>query len=119
MNNGTIELVGMKFHAFHGCLESERINGNTFFVDFKANVNMSAAASSDLLKDTLDYGPIYDLIAAEMAIPSKLIEHVAGRIVAAIAAAHPGLDFEISICKHNPPVAGPCACSKVTLRSAK
>lgn len=31
---GAIELTGMEFHAYHGCLESERTEGNTFIVDF-------------------------------------------------------------------------------------
>ena len=31
----TIELTGMEFHAFHGCLEQERKEGNTFVVDFR------------------------------------------------------------------------------------
>ena len=32
---GVMELNGMEFHAFHGCLESERREGNLFVVDFK------------------------------------------------------------------------------------
>ena len=34
--DGIIELEGMEFHAYHGCLEKERREGNTFLVDFHA-----------------------------------------------------------------------------------
>ena len=54
--NGTLELEGMEFHACHGCLGHEKMAGNLFTVDFKATVDMSAAASSDSLEDALDYG---------------------------------------------------------------
>lgn len=113
---GTIELIGMEFHAFHGCLPEERRDGNLFTVDFRCTVDMGAAVESDELSDTLDYASIYDIVAAEMEIPSNLLEHVAGRIVKAIALAHPEiLEFSVSVAKHNPPVAGVAASSKVTI----
>lgn len=113
--NGIIELEGMVFHAYHGCLESERRDGNTFIVDFRAEADLSAAAASDRLEDTFDYSVIYDLIAAEMAKPSNLLEHVAGRIADAISGAFPTLRFSVRVSKRNPPVAGPASWSKVTL----
>ena len=42
-----MELSGMEFHAFHGCLESEKKEGNLFVVDFKARYHLGAAARSD------------------------------------------------------------------------
>ena len=107
----TIELTGMEFHAFHGCLESERKEGNTF-LDFKK------AAKSDDLKDTPDYSKVYDIVAAEMAKPSNLLENVAARIVDAIERA--GLGFwyiQVRVSKKNPPVGGVCAWSSVTATS--
>ena len=38
---GTIELEGMQFRAYHGCLETEKIAGNDFVVDFKFNCSYS------------------------------------------------------------------------------
>ena len=84
--SGILELEGMEFHAFHGVLEHEKIEGNLFIVDFKGEVDMSKAAESDLLEDTLNYALIYDAVAKQMQTPSELLEHVAGRIVRAIAA---------------------------------
>ena len=55
-----------------------------------------------------------------MAVPSDLLEHVAGRIVRAIAAEFPQFErFSIRISKHNPPVDGPVEWSRVTLKYEK
>ena len=117
MNNGIIELEDMRFWAHHGCLESERKKGNLFLVDFSGEVDMSKAAQSDDLNDTVNYAAIYELIKSEMNTPSNLLEHVAGRIVKAIAAEFPQFEkFSIKVSKHNPPVGGPVEWSRVTLR---
>ena len=113
---GTIELEGMEFHAYHGCLASEKATGNTFTVDFKGEYEMGKAAISDRLEDALDYGRIYDIVAREMAQPSDLLEHVAGRIVRAIEAEIPELsDFSVRVSKQRPPVQGVCAWSRITM----
>ena len=115
--NGTIELEGMEFHSFHGCLESERREGNLFTVDFRACLDLGKAAATDSLEDTLDYGRIYDIVAGQMQIPSDLIENVAGRIISAISDEFPWLDdFSVRVSKRNPPVSGRAAWSRVTLR---
>ena len=113
---GIIELEGMEFHAFHGVLEHEKLEGNLFIVDFKGEVDMSKAAESDQLEDTLNYALIYDAVAKEMKTPSELLEHVAGRIIKAIAADCPQLEsFSVRVSKKQPPVAGPVHWSRVTL----
>ena len=98
---GTLELTGMKFHAFHGCLDFEKIQG---------------ARKSDKLDNTLDYSKIYDLIKKEMSIPSSLIENVAGRIMASISESFPNLEhFTIKLSKLCPPVNGPADKASITL----
>ena len=51
--DGIIELDGMEFHAYHGCLEKERREGNTFVVDFHAETELKKAVKSDDLGKTL------------------------------------------------------------------
>lgn len=107
----------MEFHAFHGCLPEERRDGNLFVVDFDCEYEISAAAQSDCLEDTLDYGSIYDIVAAQMAVPSNLLEHVAARIASAIESEHPEIEhFSIKVSKKNPPVSGKAAWSSVTIK---
>ena len=111
-----IELTGMEFRAFHGCLPEERKNGNLFIVDFRCDYDISAAAESDALEDTLDYSAIYDIVRREMETPSNLLENVAGRIAAAISAAFPELEhFYIKVSKRNPPVGGKARWASVSL----
>ncbi len=121
MNNiGTIELEGMEFKAYHGCLEQEKVRGNVFTVDFRGELDLSAAAQSDNLNDTLNYGEIYEIVAYEMSIPSELLENVAGRIVKAIEAQFPQLiSFSVRVSKKRPPVDGVAQWSRVTLSHSR
>jgi len=113
---GIIELEEMRFWAYHGCLEDEKKNGNLFLVDFKGETDMRAAAESDRLGDTVNYGEVYETVKAEMEKPSELLEHVAGRIVKAIAGRFPEFArFSVRVSKRRPPVGGPVQWSRVTL----
>ncbi len=115
-NIGVIELEGMEFKAYHGCLEQEKVRGNSFTVDFRGELDLSAAAESDLLSDTLNYGEIYEIVADEMSIPSELLENVAARIVKAIEQKFPELvSFSVRVSKKRPPVDGVAQWSRVTL----
>lgn len=114
---GEIELLGMEFLAYHGCLESEKELGGDFSVDFKARLDIGKAASSDRLEDTLDYSRVYSVISSEMSVRSDLLEHVAGRIRHAIETEFPDIpEFEIRVCKKHPPVGGKAALACVTLK---
>ena len=113
---GIIELEEMRLWAFHGCLESERRNGNLFLVDFRGELDMRKAAESDSLEDTVNYGLVYDLVKEEMRVPSDLLENVAGRIVRRIAERFPEfVRFSVRVSKRRPPVEGPVQWSRVTL----
>ena len=119
-NIGVIELEGMEFKAYHGCLEQEKVRGNCFTVDFRGELDLTAAAKSDNLDDTLNYADIYDIIADEMSIPSELLENVAGRIVEEIEKRFPQLQsFSIRVSKKKPPVEGVAQWSRVTLFSRR
>lgn len=115
--NGIIELTGMEFYAYHGCLPSERREGARYLVDFSCGYDITAAAESDRLEDTLDYSEIYNIVAREMSVPSNLLENVAARIVGAIRRAHPELgEFSVKVSKECPPVDGNAAWSSVTVQ---
>lgn len=104
---GTIELKGLQFHAYHGCFDFEREEGTDYIVDFEAELDISKAAETDRLEDTLDYGHVCDIIAEQMDIPSNLLEHVAGRIIAAVRKEYPEVGhISLRITKKYPPVEG-------------
>lgn len=115
-----MELEGMEFRAYHGCLEREKTVGNDFIVDFRGEMDMSAAAESDDLHDTVNYAEIYDVIKEEMARPSDLLENVAGRIVKAIEEKFPQFaSFSVRVSKKRPPVEGIVQWSRVTMHYKK
>lgn len=106
----------MKFHANHGCLPVERLEGAEYLVDFSCDRDIREAAVSDRLEDTLDYSRVYDIVAGQMALPSNLLENVAWRISEALRAEFPDLEhFSVRVTKLLPPVSGDCASSSVTL----
>jgi dihydroneopterin aldolase len=106
----------MEFRAHHGCLQHEKVAGNEFVVDFRGDLDMAAAAESDNLEDAVNYALIYDVVAREMAQPSNLLEHVAGRIVKTLAAEFPQfVSFSVRVSKRRPPVEGIVQWSRITL----
>ena len=114
----SIELKKMIFHAYHGVLEQEQISGNTFHVDLKLFLNLDKAILTDNLNDTLNYANVFDLVKKEMAIPSHLLEHAAGRIIQKIRQAYPFIQkIEIRLAKLNPPVEGEIGEAAVRIES--
>ena len=104
---GTILLENMKFYAFHGVLPEERIVGNTYSVTVKFTFDFSKAAKSDNLDETINYAEVYELVKGEMQQKSKLIEHVAQRILDRILLQFPQIKLlEVQLSKHHPPVSG-------------
>ena len=99
-----IIITNLAVRAFHGVFPEERRLGNNFTVNAVLRSDFRPALTSDRLDDTLDYGAACDVIVSEMATPSALLEHVAGRIINALHTRFPQLaGGEITITKHNPP----------------
>lgn len=104
-----IHLENVRFHAFHGVLVQERQVGGDFLLSLRVGYPMTKAVESDEVDDTLDYAALYALAKREMVIPSKLLEHVAGRIVRAISEAFPEVtSVDLKLTKVNPPMGADC-----------
>lgn len=112
----TITLETMKFHAFHGVMNEERIIGGSFLADISYTINTTATETDDV-KDTISYADIYNLVKDEMMKPSQLIEHVAGRIIKTIGHQFPQIEkLTVKISKQNPPVNGEVEKATVTIK---
>jgi dihydroneopterin aldolase len=86
--------------------EEARIGGN-YTVDVTIDTDFSRAAASDELIDTVDYCAVQQIVADEMGIRSKLIEHVGQRIVSRIKKELQGvLNLRVEIHKLSPPIDG-------------
>jgi dihydroneopterin aldolase len=102
-----IELKDIRFHAFHGVIPQERLTGNSFTVNIRLAAPLHKAVATDNPADTISYAEVFRLTAIEMNIASSLLEHVAGRIMTAIKLRFPQVtSLEVSVAKHNPPIAG-------------
>ena len=76
-----IELRGLTVRGNHGVFEHERRDGQDFVVDITVWIDLAAAAASDDLADTFDYGVLAERAAAVVAGPSRdLIETVSAEI---------------------------------------
>jgi 7,8-dihydroneopterin aldolase/epimerase/oxygenase len=76
-----IELRGLKVRGNHGVFEHERRDGQDFVVDVTVWMDLTAAARSDDLADTLHYGELAQNVAAIVGgEPCDLIETVAARV---------------------------------------
>lgn len=100
-----IYLRNVRFHAFHGVLPQEGIVGNDYLVNLVLDYDFSSAMQTDELQGTLNYAEVYQKVKEEMAVPSKLLEHVAGRIAHRLFSDFPEIQkLQLSITKVNPPM---------------
>ena len=100
-----IYLRNVRFHAFHGVLPQEGIVGNDYLVNLVLDYYFSSAMKTDDLQGTLNYAEVYQKVREEMAVPSKLLEHVAGRIAHRLFSDFPEIQkLQLSITKVNPPM---------------
>ncbi|MFI2741680.1 dihydroneopterin aldolase [Zhouia sp. PK063] len=104
---GKIRVTNIQVYAYHGCLVEEGKIGSDYRVDVEVSANLQPSAISDNLQDTVDYVLINRIVKDEMAIRSKLLEHVAQRIInrifneVSIANA-----ATVEVSKINPPIGG-------------
>lgn len=103
----TIEVNGIKLYAHHGCLEEEGKIGGYYEVDVHMRTNFTEAALHDELSLTIDYVEVNAIVKEEMAIRSKLIEHVGQRIVSRIHQEIKGVEgLRLKVTKICPPING-------------
>jgi dihydroneopterin aldolase len=76
-----IELRGLIIRGNHGVFDHERKDGQDFVVDITLWIDLAAAAASDELADTVDYGALAQRAAAIVGGPARnLIETVAAEV---------------------------------------
>ena len=104
---GTIKLQNIRTFSFHGCLEEEAKIGSDYRVDLEIKTDLRKSSVSDNLKDTVDYVLLNKIVVEEMAIRSKLLEHVAERILSRIFKEVPAISrILLAVSKINPPIGG-------------
>ncbi len=117
----TVSLNEMRFYAYHGALEQERIVGGEYAVSLNMKVDAAQRAIfDDDLSAAVNYAEAYDLVRREMNQPSALLEHIAGRILSAVFEQFPTVtEAEVCIRKNNPPMGASGKGASVTLRAER
>lgn len=110
-----IVVTGIRGHGRHGVFDHERRDGQEFAVDVELEVGTTAAARSDDLADTVDYGQVaiavHALIVGE---PVDLVETLAERVADACLAF--GGVHAVSVTVHKPSAPIPVPFDDVQLR---
>ena len=102
-----IVLENIKIYAFHGCMKEETRIGSDYIVNLNVKADLQDAAISDRLEDTVNYVDLLKIVNEEMAISSKLLEHVAERIVSRILRTMKMVNnVQVKVAKQNPPING-------------
>ena len=117
ISTSSITLHHMRFHAYHGVLPQERLVGNDYEVMVVMDVDISKAALSDNVADTVNYAEVYEVIQKVMSEPCHLLERVAWLISEALLSHFSTLDaVEVSIAKLNPPMGADCEGAEVKIK---
>jgi len=102
-----IFLEEIKIYAYHGVLPEENIIGTYYILNTELHTDLWKAAETDDLNDTISYADINEIIHKEMTVKSKLLEHVAGRIIMKINESFPQISYiKLKITKTSPPMQG-------------
>jgi dihydroneopterin aldolase len=102
-----IFIKGLALHACHGVMAHEAKVGQTFTLDLDLEIDLSAAARSDKVVDTVSYDKVVDCASeAFCAQRYRLIEAVAGRVAEAVLATFPPVrSVRVTIHKPHAPIA--------------
>ncbi|MGA0966361.1 MAG: dihydroneopterin aldolase [Flavobacteriia bacterium] len=119
---GKIFLKNIRLYAYHGCMDEEEKIGSDYIVNLTVAADLERCSKSDRLLDTVDYVALHNIVKEEMKIRSKLLEHVAERILMRVMKEHASVKKStVMVSKRNPPIGGnveEVAVKRVLKRSA-
>ena len=120
ITQSSIRLHDLRFYAYHGAMEQERRVGGEYLVSLQVEADLSRAVNSDSVADTVNYAQLYEVVRCEMAEPSQLLEHVAGRIGQRVLDNFQQVTaLTVRVTKCNPPMGADCKGASVELRIEK
>ncbi|ATE52148.1 MULTISPECIES: dihydroneopterin aldolase [Actinosynnema] len=115
-----IELRGLEVRAHHGVFEHEKRDGQDFLVDVVVWLDLTRAAATDDLRETLHYGELAERVAEVVAGgPHDLIETVAGRAADVVMADARVTATEVTVHKPHAPIPLTFADVAVTVRRTR
>lgn len=116
-----IFIRGLALHAYHGVMPHEGKVGQTFTIDLDLDIDLSDAAHSDKVKDTVSYADVAQ--CAEKAFTRqrfRLIEAAGGAIADAVLAAFSRVrTITVTIHKPHAPIAATFSDVGITLSRSR
>jgi dihydroneopterin aldolase len=112
-----IFIKGLSLHAFHGVMAYEAKVGQTFTIDLDLDIDLSDAARSDKVNDTVSYAHVATCASEAFCSQRfRLIEAAASRVADAILAGFPRVrSVAVTIHKPHAPIAATFSDVGVTL----
>ncbi|MCQ2059641.1 MAG: dihydroneopterin aldolase [Bacteroidaceae bacterium] len=115
-NYQTISLTDLRFYAYHGVEPQERIVGAEYSVNVTIYTDVTKAAQTDNVKDTINYASIALSVKKIMNQPKNLLESVANSIIQELFSQYRIIKAAtVTVSKLNPPVQIPCSAASVTI----
>jgi dihydroneopterin aldolase len=100
-----ITLTGLRVRGYHGVFAHEKRDGQDFLVDVALSMDLTPAAASDDLTQTVHYGELAERVAAIVAgEPRDLIETVAGDIAEEVLTDERVREVEVTVHKPSAPI---------------
>jgi 7,8-dihydroneopterin aldolase/epimerase/oxygenase len=112
-----IFIKGLTLHAYHGVMAHEAKVGQSFSIDLELEINLSAAARSDKVMDTVSYDKVVNCASQVFCAQRyRLIEAAAGVVADAVLAQFPRVSsVAVTIHKPHAPIAATFSDVGVTL----
>ncbi len=100
-----VSIKGLRVPTRVGVGDEERAAEQVVVVDVAMRADLSRAAASDDLADTIDYGrTVADIAALVRGSETRLLEHLAQRIASAITALELVEEVTVEVAKEDPPI---------------
>ncbi|WP_239619020.1 dihydroneopterin aldolase [Cohnella mopanensis] len=100
-----MQLKRMVFYGYHGVFPEENKLGQKYYVDLDMRMDLTRAARSDDVNDTVNYAEIHSLVKGIVeGKPVKLIEALTENIASALLGTYTSIiKATVSVTKPNPP----------------
>ncbi len=121
LTSARIEVCGIKLIGFHGYYDAERIRGNRFSIDLRAEGDFYSSFSSDRLEESVDYSKMVQVVSdVNQASKHLLIESLANDIANAMLERFPRIQkIAVRVEKLGPMGLGKVRCAAVELEKER
>lgn len=102
-----IFINGLVLHAYHGVMPHEAKVGQPFKLDLVLDIDLSTAARSDTLKDTISYETLVKIVSEAFCTRRyRLVEAAAGAVADTVLSRYPQIrSARVTVRKPHAPIA--------------